>query len=371
MHNKTVAIVINTSWNIFNFRIGLLKALEEEGYQIIAIAPKDKYSFKLKEMGFKYYDIPINSKGTNPFEELKLLYAFYKLYKEIKPDIILHYTIKPNIYGSLAAKILGIPVIANISGLGTIFLNKHFSSKVGQVLYKIALTIPQKVFYQNRDDQELFIKNRLVTESRTDVLAGSGIDTEKFKPLDNKRESEVFRFLFIGRLIKDKGILEYVEAIRIILLDFKVEFHILGDFYRGNPTAITEDELKMWVKEGIIHYLGMSDDVKSVIDRYDCIVLPSYREGLSRVLLESASMATPIITTDVAGCKEVVDDGINGYLCKVKDVTSLVKQMKKMILLNNDERRVMGLKGREKVKNEFDEKLVIEKYKIAIENILT
>jgi len=370
--HKTIAIVINTSWNIFNFRVGLLKTLQSKGYKIIAIAPRDEYSSKLEAFGFEYHEIKMNNKGTNPVEDAKLVYDFYKLYKQVAPDVILQYTIKPNIYGSMAAGILGIPVISNISGLGTVFLNDSFSSKIARMLYKIALKIPKKVFYQNSHDRELFIESKLVKEAKTDLLPGSGIDTEKFKPIEKELSKDgALRFLFIARLVKDKGLIEYVKASKQIANHEKVECCILGAFYPGNPTAITENEMETWEKEGILKYLGTSDDVKSIISNADCIVLPSYREGLSRVLLEAASMAKPIITTNVPGCKEVVDDGINGYLCNIKDSDSLVEQMNKMILLSEEERINMGKKGREKIIREFDEKIVIKKYEEAISKILS
>ncbi len=369
--NKTVCIVINTSWNIYNFRLGLLKALQQEGYKIIAIAPKDDYSHRLVELGFEYHNININNKGANPVEDLKLIYDFYKLYKQIKPDIILHYTIKPNIYGSIAVAMADIPAISNISGLGTVFLNEYLSSKIARFLYKFALQFPKKVFFQNSDDKTLFTQRRLVKRSKTGLLPGSGIDTEAFKPVENSGSDRPMQFLFIARLVKDKGIMEYVEAARIIRKKYPdIDFSILGAYYPENPTAITEEQMYKWEEEGIVVYIGKSDDVQSVIAKFDCIVLPSYREGLSRVLLEAASMAKPIITTDVPGCKDVVSDGLNGYLCKVKDSQDLAQKMEKMINLDKLERLRMGQKGREKIINQFDEKIVIEKYLAAIEEVL-
>ena len=371
---KKIAIVINTSWNVYNFRIGLLKSLQEDGYDISVIAPKDEYSSKLEAMGFSYCPIDINNKGTNPIEEIKLIKQFYDIYKKIKPDIILQYTIKPNIYGSFAAGLLSIPVISNISGLGTVFLDDSISSKIARFLYKLALKFPKKVFYQNPNDRQLFIDLGLVKEDKTDLLPGSGINTQKFKPMDNDfhTNADKLNFLFIARLVKDKGLIEYIEAAKQLRMKYKdkVTFSILGSFYPGNPTAITEKEMQEWQSSGDIIYLGVSDDVKSVIARYDCIVLPSYREGLSRVLLEAASMAKPIVTTDVPGCKEVVDDGVNGYLCKVRDKDDLAKTLEKMLLLDVSKRLKMGQKGREKILREFDESIVIDKYKKAIETIL-
>lgn len=367
---KTIAIVSNTSWYISNFRLGLLNNLQSKDYKIIVIAPSDEYSIKLKELGCEYHEIRINNKGTNPFEDLKLFYDFYKIYKKLSPDIILHNTIKPNIYGSMAAGILGIPVISNISGLGTVFLNDKLSSKIARILYRIALTVPEKIFYQNSHDKELFIKSKFVKEEKTDLLPGSGIDTEKFKPIEKRLNNDtITRFLFIGRLLRDKGLIEYVEASKKINNNENVEFAILGPFYSGNPTAINQSKMKKWQKEGSVKYVGVSDDVKSVIKEYDCIVLPSYREGLSKVLLESASMAKPIITTNVPGCKEVVDDGINGYLCEPRSIEDLANKMIMMLNLSDEERKIMGQAGRAKMIKEFDEKIVIDKYLEAIEDI--
>lgn len=359
---KKIAIVINTSWNIYNFRLGLLNALKKEGHEIICIAPKDDYSKKLEEFGFEYYNININNKGTNPIEDTKLIFDFYKIYKKINPDVILQYTIKPNIYGSIAARLLGKKVISNISGLGTVFLNDNFSSKIARWLYKISL-VKNEVFFQNHEDKNLFINHGLVKEKQTDMLPGSGINVNFYKPFEKNIQNKNLTFMFIARLVKDKGISEFIEAIKIIKQKFpNIQFKLLGSLYPGNPTAIKETELNSWIKDGLVNYLGHSDDVKTEILKVDCVVLPSYREGLSRVLLEAASLAKPIITTNTPGCKDVVDDNINGFLCEVKNSNDLAQQIEKMINLSQEERVSMGKKGREKIIKEFDEKIVIKKY---------
>lgn len=371
--NKTIGIVINTSWNIYNFRIGLLKSLHESGYKIITIAPTDQYTEKLQALGFEHHNININNKGTNPFEDILLVWSFYKLYKNLKLDLLLHYTIKPNIYGTIAAKLNGTPVISNISGLGTVFLNKGLSSSTAKFLYKIALRFPRKVFFQNNDDKSLFIDSKLVIENITGLLPGSGIDTSTLVPLQNEytNANTPITFLFIARLVKDKGLVEYVDAARILKLKYPaVIFNILGAFYPGNPSAISNQQMVDWQDEKIINYLGVSNDVPTYIDQSDCVVLPSYREGLSRVLLEAASMAKPIVTTDVPGCRDVVDDGVNGFLCQVKSAESLSQQMEKIILLKQSDRIKMGRKGREKAVSCFDERLVINQYLSAIDQIL-
>lgn len=367
---KTIAIVINTSWNIFNFRVGLLKALQKEGYKIVCIAPLDKYSKKLQQLGFEYYDIKINNKGINPIEDIKLIKNYYNLYKKINPDVILQYTIKPNIYGSIAARLLFKKVISNISGLGTVFLNDKVSSKIARWLYKVSL-VKNTVFFQNSEDRDIFVNNKLVKKEQTDLLPGSGINIEVYRPSENFVENENLTFMMIARLVKDKGIVEYIEAIKIIKEKYEnVEFKLLGSLYPGNPTAVSNDELDSWIDQGLINYLGHSDDVKSEILKVDCIILPSYREGLSRVLLEAAALAKPIITTNVPGCKDVVDDGVNGLLCKVKSADNLASKIEIMILLPKEELVSMGQKGREKIVNEFEEKIVVNKYLETIKTLI-
>ena len=347
--------------------MGLLKALQDEGYHIVCVAPLDEYSERLEALGFEYRHIDIDNRGSNPFRDMKLIYQLYKIYKEINPMVILHYTIKPNIYGSIAGGLLGMNMISNISGLGTIFLNQSFASRVGKWLYQVALKYPRVVFFQNADDRELFVDLGLVDYNKSDVLAGSGVDMQVFKaPYKKKIYKKRLAFLFIARLLRDKGIVEFVEASAMLP---NSDFYILGEYYPNNPTAITPKQMQKWTKSSNLIYLGSTDSVKEVIDSVDCVVLPSYREGLSRVLLESASMAKPIVTTNVAGCKEVVDDGINGFLCKPKDKASLARSIKKMIDLTYKEREEMGERGREKVAREFDEKFVIDRYKEAIREL--
>ncbi len=368
---KKIAISLNTAWNIYNFRLGLIKALQKEGYKVIAIAPRDEYAKKLEDAGVEFYEIKINNKGTNPIEDMKLIFDYVKVYKKAKPDVILSYTIKPNIYGSIAAGIVKIPVISNISGLGTVFLNDSITSKIARNLYKIGLKFPKKVFFQNRDDRDLFLKYKLVDIKKTDLLPGSGIDTQKFAPIEIQRDDNKIKFLMIARLVKDKGLYEYLKTAELLKQKYKnVEFLLLGAFYQGNPTSISKEELEVWIQRGIIKYLGMSDSIEEEIAKVDCIVLPSYREGLSRVLLEAAAMAKPIVTTDVPGCRDVVDDGVNGFLCEVRDYKSLAEQMEKIINLSSLKREQMGQRGREKVLQNFDERVVIEKYLNTIKILL-
>jgi len=370
-----VVIALNTSWNIYNFRLNLARALKKNGYEVILVAPYDSYSDILKEE-FEYHDIYINNKGTNPKEDLKTLMGFYRLYKKIRPDIVLNYTIKPNIYGNLACGLLGIKTINNISGLGTVFIKESIVTKIVKFLYRYSLSKSSKVFFQNGDDRDLFVQHSLVKKDICDLVPGSGIDTNKFMPVKFEKKDDTFRFLLIARMLYDKGIGEYVEAARIIKnLKLKIEnysnieFQLLGSLDAVNKTAISKEQMQQWVDDKLVNYLGVTDNVQEFIKKADCIVLPSYREGTPRTLLESASMAKPIVTTNVVGCKEVVDDKVNGYLCEVRNAQDLANKIEMMLGLSDEERVVMGKAGREKMVREFDESIVINKYLNSIEKI--
>jgi len=368
---KKILITYNTSHYIYMFRLKLILKLKEAGYDVVAIAPYDEYSKQLQMEGVKYIPVNMDNKGTSPLADLLLIKNLFILYKEIQPDVILHYTIKPNIYGSIAARLVGIPVINNITGLGTVFLRDSAIQKITKFLYKHSFKKVKKVFFQNNDDKSLFLDNSLVDPQKVDLLPGSGVDTRKFIPQNYFNKSKKFRFLLIARVIRDKGIMEYVEAARIIKAKyFDVEFQLLGQLGTINKSAIGKDEVEHWHQEKIINYLGITDDVRKYIADSDCIVLPSYREGTSKTLLEAASMAKPIITTDVPGCNNVVNDGKNGYLCKVKDAIDLADKMETMINLPIEQRELMGSNGREKMINEFEEQIVIQKYLETIKIIL-
>lgn len=367
-----IAIVLNTSWNVYNFRLGLINALRENGHQVVILAPLDQYSSSLEDMGYTFYSIKMDSRGVNPIKDAGLIVELYKLYKQISPDIILHYTVKPNIYGTLAARAAGIPVINNVCGLGTVFLKKGWVSLVAKSLYKIAFRFPHKVFFQNYDDFQLFVKEKLIKKTIADTVPGSGIDLKKFEPtLVPVDKSRAFTFLVISRLIFDKGIIEYVDAIKKLRSEgITARFQILGAkdpiHQRGIPVEIVDQ----WVNEGLIEYLGTTDDVKSKIELADCVVLPSYREGLPRTLLEAASLGKPIITTNTAGCRHVVEDNENGFLCEVRSADDLAEKMIKMLSLTHEQRKNMGEKGRLKVQQQFDENLVINKYQEAINHLI-
>jgi glycosyltransferase involved in cell wall biosynthesis len=368
-----VIISINSAWNVVNFRAGLIRALVAEGFEVVAVAPADKYARLLDALGCRYIPMPMDNMGTNPGRDALLLLRFANLLIRERPDVYLGYTVKPNVYGSLAAHMLGIPVINNIAGLGVAFGRAGLLERLVRWFYCLALGRSAKVFFQNDDDRQMFISDGLVRPDVADLLPGSGIDLARFSVVPIGASVGVwpkFRFLLIARMLWEKGVGEFCEAAKLIRKRWPAaECCLLGFLDVQNPGAITRAQMDSLIASGMI-YLGMSDDVRVQIATADCIVLPSYyREGTPRTLLEAAAMGRPIITTDAVGCREVVDDGVNGYLCKVRDSGDLAKKMEQMLALPTEARAEMGKRGREKVELEFDEQIVIRKYLEAISEV--
>jgi glycosyltransferase involved in cell wall biosynthesis len=364
-----VIIVLNTAWNIVNFRTGLIRALVKAGYEVVAVAPSDKYIDGLSTLGCRFIHLPMDNNGTHPVRDLLLFCRLFYLLRSERPNVFLGYTVKPNVYGSLAAHAFGIPVINNIAGLGTAFIRGGWLSILVKGLYRFALSRSHKVFFQNDDDRQLFIVGRLVREDVTGLLPGSGIDLIKF-PLTPLPIKAPVRFLLIARMLWDKGVGEFVEAARLLKeRGVDTEFCLLGMLDPQNPAAIPRQQINAWVADGVVRYLGETENVRLEIAHADCIVLPSYREGTPRALLEAAAMARPIVTTNAVGCRNVVDDGINGFLCKPKDSSDLADKMLRILSMSHAEREAMGLRGREKVEREFNEQIVIDKYLATINSI--
>jgi glycosyltransferase involved in cell wall biosynthesis len=370
MGSKLV-IALNTAWNLVNFRSGLIRALVSRGYDVIAVAPADEYEPQLAALGCRFVPLPMDNKGTHPGHDLLLLWRFFRLMRKEHPDVFLGYTVKPNVYGSFAAHVLGVPVINNVAGLGTVFIKGGWLNWLVRALYRFALARSRRVFFQNEEDRQLFIVGGLVEGAATDRLPGSGVDLKKFEPAPLPGRSQI-RFLLIARMLWDKGVGEYVEAARLLKSHgLNADVCLLGFLGVQNPAAISKKQMDEWVAEGVVSYLGVSDNVQEEIAQADCVVLPSfYREGTPRTLLEAAAMARPIITTDSVGCRDVVDDGVNGFLCCPRDASDLADKMARMIAMSHAEREAMGLRGREKVEREFDEQIVIKKYLEAISSIL-
>ena len=372
-----IVICINTAWNLRNFRAGLIKALVAAGHEVVAVAPTDEYAPRLASLGCRFVPLHMDNGGTHPVRDAVLLWRFWQLLRAERPDVFLGYTVKPNVYGSLAAHGLGIPVINNIAGLGAVFIRDGWLVKLVRGLYKLALRRSAKVFFQNPDDRQLFIEHQLVKAGVTDLLPGSGIDLQRFVPVplpvplpQSADVGRKFRFLLIARMLRDKGVVEYVDAARALRAAWpQVEWCLLGFVDVQNPSAISGEQMQLWTEEGVVHYLGVSDDVRAQIAQADCVVLPSYREGTPRTLLEAAAMARPIITTDAVGCREVVDDGVNGYVCQVRNAADLAEKMETMLRLTAEQLGHMGKCGRVKMEAQFDEQIVIRQYFNAIEGL--
>lgn len=350
--------------------MGLIKAFLEKGYEVVAVAPEDGYTRFLTETGCRFYPLKMENKGSNPLKDISLLRQLYRIYKEIGPDIVLQFTIKPNIYGTLAASRLGIPVINNVSGLGTVFLHNNFVSKIAQLLYRVSFRYASKVFFQNEDDRGLFVNKKLVRKEKTALLPGSGVNLEKYLPLPFQRHTP-FTFLLVARILYDKGIREYIEAIRLLKNKEAFRFMLLGALDEESALGIPKKQVMQWVEEGLIEYFPFTSDIAPFIEQADCLVLPSYREGTPRTLLEGAALAKPLISTNVPGCRDVVEEGYNGYLCRVKDSKDLANKMQIISRLPDTTLRLMGQNSRKLVVLKYDEKIVVASYLEEIGRILS
>ncbi len=370
LKSTKIVIASNSTWSIVNFRTGLIRALLDSGCEVIAVSPSDDYAPHLLDLGCRYLPLAMDNKGTHPGRDLLLLWRIWRLLRRERPDVYFGFTVKPNIYGSLAARVLRIPVINTITGLGASFNKQNWLTLLVRALYRFVLACSVMVFFQNEDDQRLFVTGNLLPSEKACRIPGSGVNIKHFKLMPLPVHDNRFRFLLIARMLKDKGVGEYVEAARVMKDCFpNAEFCLLGFLDVQNPSAISRSRMEEWTTEGVVRYLGASDDVREEIEAADCIVLPSYyREGIPRALLEASAMGRPIITTDAAGCREVVDDGVNGFLCRSQDAHDLAKKMEQMLALSPEERSEMGRRGREKIEREFDERLVIDRYLEVIAN---
>lgn len=354
---KKVLILVNHDVVIYNFRRELVERLLSDGHQVIISSPYGERIDDLVTMGCKYIEAKIDRHGTNPLNELKLMSYYKRLMKDIEPDVVLTYTIKPNIYGGLAAKKYGIPYIANITGLGTAVEKKNIMQQLTIILYKLAFSNIQRVFFQNTENMKFFRdKNIVVNKHR--LVPGSGVNLDYFQILDYPSESTT-EFVFISRIMKEKGIDQYIEVAEYITKKYpNTKFHVCG-FCEEDY----EDLLIDMQKKGILIYHGMVRDIRDILIKTHCTIHPTYYpEGISNILLESAASGRAIITTNRSGCKEVVDHGINGYMIKQKDSNDLIEKVEKFLKLNSEEKKRMGLAGRAKVEREFDRQVVVEAY---------
>ncbi|WP_112310545.1 glycosyltransferase family 4 protein [Pseudogemmobacter bohemicus] len=367
-----VLMSVNAAWNIRNFRMPVLQHLLDEGHRVTILAPRDESVPELEALGCRFIALEMDAKGLNPLKGLALRRRLARIFASEKPDVILSYTIKNNIFGALAVRRSGIPFVPNVSGLGTAFLSGGLLQRVAEGLYRRAFRRLDTVFFQNDEDRDLFLARRLVRQDQAQLLPGSGIDLDHFPATAMPEPARPPVFLMIARLLRDKGVMEYVGAARLIRARHPgARFQLLGATGSENRTAIGPETVAAWEAEGVIEYLGTTRDVRPFIAAADCVVLPSYREGAPRTLIEAGAMARPVITTDVPGCRSVVAVGETGLLCNPRDAESLAQSCLGFLALSPDDRRKMGLAGRQRMERLYDQQIVVDAYKTAIGEAVT
>lgn len=362
-----VLLFANTEWYLYNFRQSLARAVRDAGHEVLLVSPDGPYGEKLRELGYRWQPAPMQRRSLNPFRELALVLWLRRLIKHEQVDLVHGFTIKPAVYGSIAARLAGVPARVNaVAGMGYVFTSNApralMLRPVIRRLFRYALDGDgARLILQNPDDVAMFSLARLVKPEQVRLIPGSGVDCGRFSPVDEGRPSERFRVVLPARLLWDKGLAEYVEASRLLReRGIPVDFLLAGEPDPGNPAAVEEDVVRRWVREGLVHWLGHVEDMPSLFHSVDAVVLPSYREGLPRGLIEAASCALPLVTTDVPGCREVVTHEKDGLLVPVKNAQALADAIAK---LQADPAlcRRLGAAARIKALSDFDERSVIEK----------
>ena len=379
-----VLILANKSTGLYNFRGELLEALIAKGHEVFISVPKGDFIEEMQHMGCRFIETEISRHGTNPLTDLALTKKYCSIIKSVKPDIVFTYTIKPNVYGGIACQLCKVPYVANVTGLGTAVENGGILQKITLALYRTGLRKAKRVFFQNQANQDFMLRHKVVRGAYS-LLPGSGVNLERFVPLPYPDETDGIHFVFISRIMREKGIEQYLDAAKHFkaaeptkapdsrhselsegssAVTTKLHFHICGFCeaeYKG--------KLDEYIKDGSVIYHGLVRDVREIHKISHCTIHPSfYPEGISNVLLESSACARPIITTDRSGCREVVDDGVNGFVVKQRDSEDLIQKIEKFLALTHEQKMQMGLAGRAKVEKEFDRKIVVNAYLKEMEN---
>jgi glycosyltransferase involved in cell wall biosynthesis len=367
-----VVLSANNCWNLANFRTPLLSGLQGAGYGVVAFAPLDAHAQDLRRMGVEVWPVPVARSGMNPITDARLLLRYVRMLRSLRPAAYCGFTIKPNVYGAIAARIAGVPAITNVTGLATPFLSEGLVWAVAERLYRFAFRRAHTVFYHNEEDLRLMIERRVVRPGQGRVIPGSGVNLDHFKPEDEALPPEAPpRFLFFGRLILHKGIREFIDAAKMLRPVIpQARFLLLGNPDPGNPTSVSDQELRSWVSDGIVEHLGEHRDVRPYIRQSSVVVLPTYREGLSRALLEGAAMGKPLIGTDVAGSRDLIEEGVTGLLVEPRDAGSLAAAMRKLAEMPPAQLREMGRAGRRKAEREFSEERVVRAYLDVLKEVV-
>ena len=360
----------NSCWNLLNFRGALIDGLQAAGYHLAAFAPADPHAEELRRRGVEVHDMPMERSGMNPLADVRLLLRYLGVLRSLGPAAYCGFTIKPNVYGAVAAPWAGVPAINKVTGLGTMYLSRGSTWRLTARLYRWAFKRSARVFLHNGEDLRIFIDQEIVRPDQAQLIPGSGVNLDYFRPVEAARESRGRTFLFIGRALRDKGIGEYVEAARKLRKRMPdVGFQLLGNTDSGNPTSVSQSLLQSWVDEGLIEHLGEQSDVRSAIGRATAVVLPSYREGMSRALLEAAAMGKPLVGTDVAGCRELIHEGVTGALCRPRDASSLADAMERIARTPPSDLARLGKAARALVECEFSEDVVVRAYLDALDRV--
>lgn len=359
-----ILIISNSDQGLYSFRKELIQELSDKKYEVYLVMPYGERVEYFKEMGIKFVETNLNRRGTNPFSDFKLYKQYKKIMKDIKPDIVLTYTIKPNIYGGMVAKKLKIPYIANITGLGTAVENKGLLQKITTFLYKRAFKKINTVFFQNEENMKYFEVNKIAI-GKHELLPGSGVNINHYKLLEYPKDN-IIRFVFVSRIMKEKGIDYYLEAATYFKNKYdNIEFHICG-FLEEDYKQVIDNA----VKENIVIYHGLVDDIREVFKDMHAIIHPTYYpEGMSNVLLEAAATGRPGIASNRSGCREIIDHSTTGYLFEPHNVEELISKIEEFIKLSNEDKKNMGISARNKVVNEFNRDIVVNEYMNKIKRI--
>ncbi len=369
-NKKKIAFVSNGTYSLYNFRMGVIRHFAQK-YEVVVIAPEDEYAVFFKNEGIRFIPIPLNVKTAGLMDDLRLIKSFYNIYKAEKFDLICHYSIKAIIYGSLVSSFLSLNNIVITTGLGIIFMTDSLKNRIIKLLYKFAIRNVNEVWFINHDDYNEFIKNHFVKKEKTYLLNSEGVNTEYYSEMPKSNEDGSFTFLLMSRLMPEKGVREYMQAAKKLKPKYpNMRFMMLGKIDLGTKNNITNEELNEWVKEGYIDYRGYFLEVRQFIADSDCVVLPSYREGVPRCLMEAMSMKKPIIASNCIGCVELIQDGVNGYMCETKSADDLADKMERFYMLPQEKRDAMGEAGREFIIRKHDEKLVAQCYEKRLKRYL-
>lgn len=368
-----IILFANTDWYLYNFRLALAKELRNQGHEVILLSPPGDFHERLKAQGFSWISFPLSRQGTNPFKELRTLYHLIRVYQQVGPHIVHHFTIKPVIYGSIAAHVMKIPGIINsITGLGHLFIDSSLGARIllwlAKWLYRFSLRRTQVIF-ENPEDRKVFIQNKFIKPEQSHLIPGTGVDVDRFQP--TKKTSEIPLVLFSSRLLATKGLGEFIDAVRNLKQKgIQARFAIAGTVDPGNPASIQQGQLDSWKQEALAEWWGWQDDMPATLAKADIFCLPSYREGVPNALLEACASGIPIVTTDVPGCRDVVKHGVNGVLVAPRDSLALANALE-LLLTNPALRSTMGKAGRDIALDQFSLSHIISKNLGVYNQVLT